>query len=229
MSYTYEYPRPSVTVDAVVFGYDEGELRVLLIERGEEPFRGAWALPGGFIEVDEDLGDAAKRELEEETGIQPLVLEQLGAFGTPGRDPRGHTVTVAFVALVKLGEHSVRAATDAADARWFPANDPPELAFDHAAILDAGRHHMIEAVRTRPVGFDLLPKQFTQTQLQNLVESVLGEELDKRNFRKKLQTLDLLVPTGEFESGVARRAAQLYRFDAARYNRLRKDGFQFRL
>lgn len=229
MSYTYEYPRPSVTVDAVVFGYEDSELRVLLIERGEEPFRGAWALPGGFIGVDEDLGDAAKRELEEETGIQPLVLEQLGAFGTPGRDPRGHTVTVAFVALVKLGDHSVRAATDAADARWFPAGNPPDLAFDHREILEAARTHMIEAVRTRPVGFDLLPKHFTQTQLQTLVESVLGEELDKRNFRKKLQSLDLLVPTGEFETGVARRAAQLYRFDAARYKRLLKDGFQFRL
>ena len=229
MSYTYEYPRPSVTVDSVVFGYEANELRVLLIERGEDPFRGAWALPGGFIGVDEDLEDAAKRELQEETGIQPLLLEQLGAFGTPGRDPRGHTVTVAFVALVKLGDHSVRAATDAADARWFPAGAPPELAFDHGVILEAARKHMIEAVRTRPVGFDLLPKHFTQTQLQNLIESILGEELDKRNFRKKLQSLDLLEPTGEYETGVARRAAQLYRFDAAGYKRLLKDGFQFRL
>ena len=229
MSHTYEYPRPSVTVDAVVFGYEASELRVLLIERGEEPFRGAWALPGGFIHMDEDLGEAAKRELEEETGIRPLLLEQLGAFGAPGRDPRGHTVTVAFVALVKLGDHSVRAATDAADARWFPANDPPELAFDHRAILEAGRGHLIEAVRTRPVGFDLLPKHFTQTQLQTLIESILGESLDKRNFRKKLQSLDLLEPTGEYETGVARRAAQLYSFDAAGYKRLLKDGFQFRL
>lgn len=229
MGYNYEYPRPSVTVDAVVFGYQERELRVLLIERGEDPCRGAWALPGGFVQVDEDLGDAAKRELEEETGIQPLLLEQLGAFGTPGRDPRGHTITVAFVAIVKLEDHNARAATDAADARWFPANDPPELAFDHNEILEAARRHMIEAVRTRPVGFDLLPKRFTQTQLQILLESILGEELDKRNFRKKLQSLDLLIPTGKYETGVARRAAQLYRFDAAHYRRLLKDGFQFRL
>jgi 8-oxo-dGTP diphosphatase len=229
MSYTYDFPRPSVTVDAVVFGYEESELRVLLIERGEDPFLGAWALPGGFIGVDEDLGDAAQRELEEETGVKPLVLEQLGAFGTPGRDPRGHTVTVAFVALVKLGDHAVRAATDAADARWYPANNPPDLAFDHREILEAARVHMIEAVRTRPVGFDLLPRDFTQTQLQTLIESILGEELDKRNFRKKLQALDLLTPTGEYETGVARRAAQLYRFDAKRYKRLLKEGFQFRL
>lgn len=229
MSYTYDYPRPAVTVDAVVFGYDEGELRVLLIERGEDPFRGAWALPGGFIRQDEDLTDAARRELQEETGIEPVLLEQLGAFGTPGRDPRGHTVTVAFVALVKLGDHSVKAATDAADARWFPANDPPALAFDHADILASARQHIIEAVRTRPIGFDLLPAQFTQTELQKLVESVLGEELDKRNFRKKLQALELLIPTGEFETGVARRAAQLYRFDAPRYQSLCEEGFQFRI
>ncbi|QDV04620.1 Bifunctional NMN adenylyltransferase/Nudix hydrolase [Planctomycetes bacterium Poly30] len=229
MSYSYEYPRPSVTVDAVVFGYDAGELRVLLIERGEEPFRGAWALPGGFVGLDEDLDAAARRELREETGIEPVLLEQLRAFGTRGRDPRGHTVTVAFVALVKLGDHSVQAATDAADARWFPANDPPALAFDHAAILQCARAHMIEAVRTRPVGFDLLPAQFSQTDLQKLVESVLGEELDKRNFRKKLHALGLLLPTGEYETGVPRRAAQLYRFDAARYASLLKEGFQFRL
>ena len=229
MSHTYDYPRPSVTVDAVVFGYDAGELRVLLIERGEEPFRGTWALPGGFIGEDEDLDAAARRELREETGIEPIMLEQLRAFGTPGRDPRGHTVTVAFVALVKLGDHSVQAATDAADARWFPANDPPALAFDHAEILQCARAHMIEAVRTRPVGFDLLPSEFSQTDLQKLVESVLGEELDKRNFRKKLQSLDLLVPTGEYETGVPRRAAQLFRFDAAHYRRLLKEGFQFRI
>lgn len=229
MSFTYEYPRPAVTVDAVVFGYDQGELRVLLIERGEDPFRGAWALPGGFVTEDEDLDAAARRELQEETGITPVSLEQLRAFGTPGRDPRGHTVTVAFVALVKLADHAVKAATDAADARWFPANAPPPLAFDHADILECARAHMMEAVRTRPVGFDLLPREFSQTDLQRLVESVLGEPLDKRNFRKKLQSLELLTPTGEFETGVPRRAAQLYRFDAARYRRLLKEGFQFRL
>ncbi len=229
MSYTYEYARPSVTVDSVVFGYDEGDLRVLLIERGEEPFRGTWALPGGFIHENEALADAAKRELQEETGIRPVALEQLSAFGTPGRDPRGHTITVAFVALVKLSDHNVRAATDAADARWFPASAPPELAFDHAEILEAARQRMIETIRTRPIGFDLLPKQFTLTQLQNLVECVLGEDLDKRNFRKKLLGLELLTPTGEFETGVARRAAQLYRLDTAHYRRLLKDGFQFRI
>jgi 8-oxo-dGTP diphosphatase len=229
MSFTYEYPRPAVTVDAVVYGYQAEELRVLLIERGEAPFRGAWALPGGFLNKDEDLGDAVQRELLEETGVAPTHLEQLGSWGTPGRDPRGHTVTVAYTALVRMSDHQATAATDAADARWFPVDGLPGLAFDHGEILDAARARLVESVRTRPVGFDLLPDRFTLTQLQSLVETVLGEALDKRNFRKKLQSLDMLISTGEFEKDVSHRAAQLYRFDRAMYEKLSAEGFQFRL
>lgn len=229
MSFTYEYPRPAVTVDAVVYGYQSEELRVLLIERGGEPFRGAWALPGGFLNENEDLPAAVRRELLEETGVSPLHLEQLGSWGTPGRDPRGHTITVAYTALVRLGSHSAKAATDATDARWFPVDGLPDLAFDHKDILDAARARLVEAVRTRPVGFDLLPDRFSLTELQVLVETVMGEALDKRNFRKKLQSLDMLLPTGEFETDVPRRAAQLYRFDRARYDKLSSEGFQFRL
>lgn len=229
MSFNYEYPRPAVTVDAVVYGYQSEELRVLLIERGGEPFRGAWALPGGFLNENEDLPDAVRRELLEETGVSPLHLEQLGSWGTPGRDPRGHTITVAYTALVRLGGHIAKAATDAADARWFPVDGLPDLAFDHRDILDAARARLVEAVRTRPVGFDLLPDRFSLTELQTLIETVMGEPLDKRNFRKKLQSLDMLIPTGEFEADVPRRAAQLYRFDRAMYNKLSAEGFQFRL
>ncbi len=229
MSFVYEYPRPAVTVDAVVYGYQAEELRVLLIERGGPPFRGAWALPGGFLGENEDLPDAVRRELLEETGVAPLHLEQLGSWGTPGRDPRGHTITVAYTALVRLSGHTAKADTDAADARWFPVDGLPDLAFDHGEILDAARERLIESVRTRPVGFDLLPDLFSLTELQTLVETVMGEPLDKRNFRKKLQSLDMLIPTGEYESGVPRRAAQLYRFDRAMYDKLSAEGFQFRL
>src|SRR5213082_3307323 len=137
MAFTYKYPRAALTVDCVVFGYDDGELKVLLIERGLEPFKGKWALPGGFVRVEETLDGAARRELEEEAGLKQVFLEQLYTFGAVDRDPRERVVSVAYYALVKLSAHQTRAATDAADAQWFPISKAPKLAFDHANILDA--------------------------------------------------------------------------------------------
>src|ERR1043166_8116126 len=130
MAHTYKYPRPALTVDCVVFGFDEGELKVLLIERGLEPFKGRWALPGGFVRVDEPLDAAARRELHEEAGLKNVFLEQLYTFGAVHRDPRERVVSVAYYALVKLSEHEARAATDAANAHWFPVSKVPRLAFD---------------------------------------------------------------------------------------------------
>src|SRR5437879_10228731 len=134
MPHTYEYPRAALTVDCVVFGFDEGELKVLLIRRGLEPFKGRWALPGGFVRVEETIDDAARRELVEETGLQNVFLEQLYTFGTVNRDPRERVVSVAYFALVKLSDHRAKAATDAADAQRFPISKAPTLAFDHADI-----------------------------------------------------------------------------------------------
>src|SRR6516162_5771379 len=132
MAATYEYPRPALTVDAVVFGLDEEDLKVLLIQRGIEPFQGKWALPGGFVRLDETLEDAARRELEEETGVRQVFLEQLYTFGAVDRDPRERVVSVAYYALVKLSDHRIRGATDAANAKWYPVSKVPKLAFDHA-------------------------------------------------------------------------------------------------
>src|SRR5438270_9488199 len=137
MPYTYQYPRAALTVDCVVFGFDESELKVLLIQRGLEPFKGRWALPGGFVRVDETLDAAARRELQEEAGLTNVFLEQLYTFGAVDRDPRERVVSVAYYALVKLSEHEAKAATDAANARWFPVTQAPKLALDHAAILEA--------------------------------------------------------------------------------------------
>src|SRR5689334_24039427 len=136
MAYTYQYPRAALTVDCVVFGFDEGDLKVLLIERGLEPFKGRWALPGGFVRVDETLDEAARRELAEEAGLRNVFLEQLYTFGTVDRDPRERVVSVAYYSLVKLSDHRAKAATDAANAEWFPISKVPKLAFDHAQILD---------------------------------------------------------------------------------------------
>ena len=229
MSYTYEYPRPALTVDCVVFGMDEEDLKVLLIKRGLEPFVGKWALPGGFVRMEEALDAAARRELEEEAGIRPSHLEQLYSFGDPSRDPRGRVVTVAYFALVKLSDHRVHASTDAREAAWFSVWDAPKLAFDHAEILSTALKRLKGKVRYQPIGFELLPPKFTLTQLQRLYEKVLERELDKRNFRKKILAMDLLEELDEVEQDVSHRAARLYRFDHKKYKQLEKAGFNFEL
>lgn len=229
MAHTYEYSRPALTVDCVVFGFDEGDLKLLLIQRNLQPFAGKWALPGGFVRVEESLEDAAIRELQEEAGVSKVYLEQLYTFGELNRDPRERVVTVAYYALVKLGDHKVKAATDASDAAWFSISDLPRLAFDHEEIIDVALQRLKNKVRYEPIGFELLPPKFTLTQLQHLYEVILESSLDKRNFRKKILGMDLLIETDEIEQDVAHRAARLYRFDEAKYKQWKKKGFNFEL
>jgi 8-oxo-dGTP diphosphatase len=227
--YSYQYPHPAVTVDCVVFGLDDGSLKILLIQRDLEPYAGTWALPGGFVKLEESLDEAALRELAEETGVGELYLEQLYTFGEPDRDPRERVITVAYFAIVNLFDHRVKADTDARSAAWFPVDELPALAFDHHAILDAALARLQAKIRYQPVGFEFLPAKFTLTQVQRLYETILCEELDKRNFRKKILSTGLLVPLDEVELDVAHRAAQLYRFDAKSYERLKKKGYGFEL
>jgi 8-oxo-dGTP diphosphatase len=227
MTRTYEHARPALTVDCVVFGLDDEDLKVLLVQRELEPFAGRWALPGGFVHEHEAIEDAARRELEEETGVGKVFLEQLYTFGDPGRDPRGHTVSVAYYALVRLGDHRVRAATDARQAAWFGVWDLPQLAFDHDQIVEVALERLRGKVRYKPIGFELLPPKFTLSQLQRVYEKVLERTLDKRNFRKKLLATELLVELDEVEEDVAHRAARLYRFDKKKYQQLERDGFLF--
>jgi len=229
MTHTYQYPRAALTVDCVVFGYDEGELKVLLIKRALEPFKGRWALPGGFVRVEETLDAAARRELAEEAGLKEVFLEQLYTFGAVNRDPRERVVSVAYYALVKLAAHETRAATDAAEARWFPVSQVPKLAFDHAGILATGLARLKSKVRYQPIGFELLPPKFTLSQLQQLYEAVLEDKLDKRNFRKKVLNFSLLVPLKETCMTGRHRPAQLFRFDANKYEKLKQRGFNFEL
>lgn len=229
MSFTYDYARPALTTDCVVFGLDEDDLKILLIQRALPPFETEWALPGGFIQVGEDVDTCARRELEEETGLKNIFLEQLATIGTPDRDPREHVVTVAYYALVNLIEHPPTAATDARNAAWFAFDDLPPLAFDHQKILNLARERLRGKLRYQPIGFELLPKKFTLTQLQHLYELILEEPLDKRNFRKKVSKLGILAETDEVEQDVARRAARLYRFDRTRYQKLQKQGLNFEL
>lgn len=227
--YSYKYPMHALTVDCVVFGLDEDELKVMLIQRGEKPFKDQWALPGGFVKPKESVDDAARRELEEETGIHKVYLEQLYTFGAVDRDPRERVVTVAYYALVNLSGHVIRATTDAADAAWFGVHDCPPLAFDHDKVLAMAYQRLQGKVRYQPIGFELLPVKFTLTQLQRMYEIILEKELDKRNFRKKILAMDLLIDCNEIEQDVAHRAARLYRFDERSYKRLIKSGFNFEI
>ncbi|MCA9197070.1 MAG: NUDIX hydrolase [Planctomycetales bacterium] len=227
--FCYEYARPAVSVDCVTFGLDEDGLKVLLIERKLEPFAGCWALPGGFVEMHESLETAAKRELEEETGLKVEYLEQLFTFGDVQRDPRDRVITVAYFALVKLTDHAVEAASDARQAVWFPVDETPDLAFDHDQILQVGFERLRNKIRYQPIGFDLLPKKFTLRQLQQLYEHLLRRPLDKRNFRKRILEMGILQELDEVEQGVAHRAARLYRFHERQYNQLVKQGFNFEI
>jgi len=229
MPFRYEYPRAALTVDCVVFGLDTGDLKVLLIQRGLEPFLGKWALPGGFVRVEETLNAAAARELEEETGVHDVFLEQLYTFSDLQRDPRERVISVAYYALVNLADHRTRAATDASDAQWFSATKPPRLAFDHAEILATALARLRGKLRYEPIGFELLPEKFTLSQLQHLYETVLGTTIDKRNFRKKVLGFDLLEALEETQRDGAHRPAKLYRFNPAKYERLKKKGFLFEI
>ena len=222
--YTYDYPRPALTVDCAVFGVEPGKsLQLLLIQRKHEPFEGQWALPGGFVDMDEDLQTAALRELEEETGVRDVFIEQLYTFGQPGRDPRGRVVSVAYLALINLGEHQVKAASDAEDARWFELDALPELAFDHQHIYETALRRLRSKLRYQPIGFEVLPAHFTLSELQNLYETILGvPELNKRNFRTRILKWGILEEVGKQEN-VAHRPAMLYRFNRKRYEAMAKE------
>ena len=230
MSYCYEFPRPGLTVDCVVFGLDEQDsLKVMLILRKLPPFQGQWALPGGFVHLDETLEEAAFRELREETGIENVFLEQLYTFGAVNRDPRERIVTVAYYALVNLREYDIEATTDAMDAAWFAIDELPKLSFDHQQIFDMALNRLRGKIRYEPIGFELLPKKFTLFQLQKLYETVLGKKLDKRNFRKKILKMDFLGELDELQTDVAHRAARYYEFNEVKYQQLKQQGFSFEI
>lgn len=195
MEYTYKYPHPAIATDCVVFGFDGYELKVLLIERGCEPYKGMWAFPGGFMRIDESAEQCAMRELVEETGLKLTYMEQLGAFSGVYRDPRERVVSIAFYALVKSSE--VNGGDDAAQAQWFSVDKVPQLAFDHDYILREAMKKLRQAIHFNPIGFDLLGESFTMPQLQRLYETILGVQFDRRNFQKKMMQLGLIEPVEE--------------------------------
>ncbi len=207
-----KFERPSVTVDVVILTVREGRLEVLLIKRRHWPFEGMWAIPGGFVQPHESLDEAARRELEEETSVRDVYIEQLYTFGDPDRDPRTRVITVVYYALVRPDQVTVRAADDAGDARWFPMHNLPQLAFDHAKILDYTLQRLRGKLEYTTIGYQLLAREFSLGELQRVYEAILGRALDKRNFRKKVLSTDILERTTEVEQDRGRRAT-LYRFN----------------
>jgi 8-oxo-dGTP diphosphatase len=222
--YWYKYPRPAVTTDSVIFGFDGIGLNVLLIKRGIEPFKGRWAFPGGFMNMGETAEECARRELREETGVENVYMEQLQAFSRVDRDPRERVVTIAFYALVRPSDYEVIGGDDADEARWFHTNDMPELAFDHDDIFKVALERLRWKVHFEPIGFHLLDEKFTMGDLQRLYESILGERFDRRNFQKKMMSTTILNQLDERKEGTPYRAPQLYEFDEDRYEKLREEG-----
>lgn len=229
LKYSYEYPRPAVTTDCIIFGFDAGELKVLLVERGIEPFIGKWAFPGGFLHMDENADECARRELLEETGLQNVFIEQLFTFSDVDRDPRGRVITIAYYALVKLSDFNVQAGDDAKSANWFAISKVPPLAFDHDRILRVALNRLRGKIRYQPIGFELLPDKFTMPELQNLYETVLEVQLDRRNFRKKILDSGLLIDHQESVKGVPHKGAKYFSFNHQKYKELLERGFNFEL
>lgn len=213
-----------VAVDSVVFGYRQEELQLLLIRRKAEPFRNSWALPGGFVRDEESLEAAVERELKEEAGIRINYLEQLYTFGKPDRDPRFRTLSVAYYGLVNPSRFTLMADTDASDAQWFPVHKLPRLAFDHKQIIRTALQRLQAKLSYEPVGFELLDAKFLFSDLEKLYATLLGKELDRRNFRKKIMALGVLEQLDEQRQDGPGRPASLYRFDKARYFDLKKKG-----
>jgi 8-oxo-dGTP diphosphatase len=218
-----------LTVDAVVFGYEEGEISILLIKRKYAPFKGQWAIPGGFVLNDESLEEAVERELREETGVEINYLEQLYTFGKPDRDPRERVVTVGYFGLVRPNAFRLNASTDADQAQWFRMEQLPELAFDHDHIMSTAIKRLQTKIIYEPIGFELLDKKFPFSDLEKLYTTVIGRDIDRRNFRKKILALDVLDKLEEKTSSGSGRPANLFQFNQKRYFQLKREGIIFEI
>ena len=193
--YQYKYEHPAVTTDCVIFTYEDWKLKVLLVKRGGEPYKGEWALPGGFLRGDETAREGALRELKEETALEASAIGELGVFSKPERDPRERVITIAFYALVKPSK--VQGGDDADEAAWFPIDDLPQLAFDHADIIHSALERLKRDIHFEPIGFDLLDEEFTIPDLQRLYEIILGVKFDRRNFQRKILSSGILEEAEE--------------------------------
>ena len=227
MPFRNDFLKSAVSVDNVIFGFDRGKLKILLIKRNENPFKDFWALPGELVYPDENLEDAPLRVLREATGLQDVFLEQAKTFGKVDRHPLGRVVTVAYYSLVKISRVTPKAAAFAGEVAWHEVNSITEMAYDHFSIVQECLRQLRLNLRIRPIGFELLKEKFTLSDLQSLYEAVLQKKLDKRNFRKKILSMKILEDIKEYQSGVAHRPAKLFQFNKEKYIQSREEGFSF--
>jgi 8-oxo-dGTP diphosphatase len=228
-SFQYQYPHPAVTVDCIIFGFDGQTLKVMLIQRKSEPFSKMWALPGAFVNEDESLENCAERVLMKECNISGVYLEQLFTFGMPSRDPRERVISVAYMGLVKTADFELIAGNDELQIEWRDIKEVQDLAFDHSQILETAIQRIRGKIRYQPIGFELMNAKFTLPQLQQLYEAILGQSLDRRNFRKKLLSMQILKQLPEKQQNVAHKAAFYYEFDHECYEVLMKEGIYLEL
>lgn len=217
----------NLSTDTVIFGYENYKLKILLIERKNDPSKGMYALPGGFVLKNEELEQAAERVLMEHTGMKNVYLEQVHTFGELGRFPNKRVITIAYFALVKTEDYSLIPGVEVSKANWFAVTQMPELPFDHQRIFNFCLEKLQQRIRVEPVGINLLPHKFSLTEFHKMYEAILQQELDKRNFRKKLLKMNLLLDLNEKQQNVSHRAAKLYKFDEENYQKLLKKGFNF--
>lgn len=203
---------PAVTVDILIFTIQDNDLKILLVKREADPFKDYWGLSGGFVRIEESLEDAARRKLLEETGVKDIYLEQLYTFGDVKRDPRSRVITVSYFALLPFQAIKISPEDKTREAKLFSLKKLPKLAFDHKKIIDYGVERLKSKIGYSNVAFGLLPKNFRLSQLQKVFETILGHQVDKRNFRKKILSIDLIKPTGKKEVDGAHRPAMLYEF-----------------
>ena len=229
MSLGDKFFQSAFSVDNVIFGFDDSELKILLIKRADNPFKDYWALPGDLVYPDEDLDHAPLRILKELTGLENVFLEQVATFGKVNRHPRGRVITVAYYSLVNIDKVSPSPQSFADEVLWHKIDSIQTLAFDHMKIMGKCLQSLKSKVRSQPIGFELLPNKFTLSQLQDLYEAVLEKELDKRNFRKKILSMGVLLDKQEYQIGVAHRPAKLYQFDSQKYNQAISEGFSFEI
>lgn len=221
--------KAAISVDCVIFGYDKEDLKILLLRSDMPPFEGMFSLLGDLLRPEETLDQSAIRVLEKHTGLNDLFMEQVSAFSEVGRHPLGRVITIAYYSLVKLDERLQEVVHDHPQLQWVSLKTVTDLAFDHKNILNRCSNTLRHRLREKPIGFELLPKKFSLKQLQNLYEKVLDIELDKRNFRRKLKSLDVLIDVNEHQTDVNHRPAKLYMFDKTAYDMKRKTGFAFEL
>jgi 8-oxo-dGTP diphosphatase len=217
------YPTAPITVDCVIFGFDENELKVLLIRSDLLEFEDKWSLLGDVVREPEDLEDAAYRVLRQRTGMNDIYLEQVKTFGSPTRHPGGRVVTVAYCSLLNIHHHKLKITAN--ELHWHCAKGLTNMAFDHQTIVEECYQWLQKRIQEHPLGFNLLPEKFSLRELQNLYEAILGVSLDRRNFRKKFFAMDFLIDVGEYEENVPHRPGKLYKFNFEKYEKNKRKWF----